>query len=434
MSEWLLETIARHKRGEPLGVVSICSAHPEVLTVAVRMAAQGHSPLLVESTCNQVNQDGGYTGLTPAAFASQLQRLVSDAAGAVGLTPPLLTLGGDHLGPFPWRDLPASRAMEKARRLVADYVKAGYTKLHLDASMRLADDPPDPLPEPLIAARCAELCATAEAAYRELPSGSPPLCYVIGTEVPRPGGAISETGALQVTEPQAAAQTLELSRLAFIAHGLADAWERAIALVVQPGVEFGDALIHDYERQQAAALSRWIEGVPNLVFEAHSTDYQTPQALRELVQDHFAILKVGPALTFALREGLFALEDIESAIFPKSAKLSHLRRALEDAMLADPTHWKEHYHGSPAEQRFARQYSFSDRIRYYWTAPAVQQAVQRLYANLADQPLPLALLSQVFPFQFEKIRAGRLPNQPRSLLHDNIARVLDGYLAACAPK
>ena len=54
-----------------------------------------------------------------------------------------------------------------------------------------------------------------------------------------------------------------------------------------------------------------IEQYDRLIFEAHSTDYQTPAALAALVRDHFAILKVGPALTFALREALWALDCIE---------------------------------------------------------------------------------------------------------------------------
>ena len=82
-------------------------------------------------------------------------------------------------------------------------------------------------------------------------------------------------------------------------------------MVVQPGVEYGDDHIFDYDRAAAAELSRFITTQPGLVYEAHSTDYQTPAALRALVEDHFAILKVGPALTFAYREAVFALELIE---------------------------------------------------------------------------------------------------------------------------
>jgi D-tagatose-1,6-bisphosphate aldolase subunit GatZ/KbaZ len=59
--------------------------------------------------------------------------------------------------------------------------------------------------------------------------------------------------------------------------------------VVQPGVEFDHTHIIDYQPQKAVALSAMVEDYDTLVFEAHSTDYQTPQALRQLVKDHFAI-------------------------------------------------------------------------------------------------------------------------------------------------
>jgi D-tagatose-1,6-bisphosphate aldolase subunit GatZ/KbaZ len=77
---------------------------------------------------------------------------------------------------------------------------------------------------------------------------------------------------------------------------LNDIWPRIIGLVVQPGVEFDHAHVCDYQPQKAVALSKMVETYDTLVFEAHSTDYQTPQALRQLVKDHFAILKVGPDL------------------------------------------------------------------------------------------------------------------------------------------
>ncbi len=88
-----------------------------------------------------------------------------------------------------------------------------------------------------------------------------------------------------------------------------------MALVVQPGVEFGDEFVHEYQPEPARELVHLIESYPNLVYEAHSTDYQTRQGLRDLVQDHFAILKVGPALTFAFREAIFALVNMENELY-----------------------------------------------------------------------------------------------------------------------
>ena len=59
--------------------------------------------MLIESTCNQVNQYGGYTGMVP--------------------------------------NEPAEFAMQKAEVMIHDYVKAGFVKIHLDCSMSLADYP-----------------------------------------------------------------------------------------------------------------------------------------------------------------------------------------------------------------------------------------------------------------------------------------------------
>ena len=64
-------------------------------------------------------------------------------------------------------------------------------------------------------------------------------------------------------------------------------------MVVQPGVEHGDHTILEYDRARAAHLARAIRDLPRLVFEGHTTDYQTPQALTQMVEDGIAILKVG---------------------------------------------------------------------------------------------------------------------------------------------
>ncbi|MBF4306988.1 class II D-tagatose-bisphosphate aldolase non-catalytic subunit, partial [Vibrio anguillarum] len=73
---------------------------------------------------------------------------------------------------------------------------------------------------------------------------------------------------------------------AFCDLGLGYVWPRVIGLVVQPGVEFDHHNVHHYESGKAQSLSRMIDNQPNLVFEAHSTDYQNPQAYHQLVRDH----------------------------------------------------------------------------------------------------------------------------------------------------
>ena len=426
--EWLRETVNRNRQQEPKGIYSVCCAHPRVLEAAVRHAQDNGSMLCIESTSNQVNQFGGYTGQSPAQFAS----FVTSLAGEAGLGRERILVGGDHLGPYPWHAQPSHEALRKGRELVHACVLAGYRKIHLDASMACADDFSATPGDALVAQRAAELCAAAEHAWVRLSSGSPPPVYVIGTEVPIPGGEISSSARPRPTTVEYMQKTLETSHAAFAARGLSDAWDRVIGLVVQTGAEFGDSVVYEYQSENAAMLAANLPVSPRLVYEAHSTDYQTPDALRKMVRDHFAVLKVGPGLTFAYREALFALGAMEREWFRtrKDVRLSDVAGALDEAMLVDPTHWKSYYPADEQHARFARRYSFSDRCRYYWREPSVQKEVDLLMTNLSGE-IPLALISQYLPNQYEAIREKRLPNRPASLVESRIRQVLDTYLNAC---
>ncbi|EOK6088105.1 TPA: tagatose-bisphosphate aldolase subunit KbaZ [Escherichia coli] len=355
----LTEMVRQHKAGKTNGIYAVCSAHPLVLEAAIRYASANQTPLLIEATSNQVDQFGGYTGMTPADFRG----FVCQLADSLNFPQDALILGGDHLGPNRWQNLPAAQAMANADDLIKSYVAAGFKKIHLDCSMSCQDDP-IPLTDDIVAERAARLAKVAEETCLEH-FGEADLEYVIGTEVPVPGGAHETLSELAVTTPDAARATLEAHRHAFEKQGLNAIWPRIIALVVQPGVEFDHTNVIDYQPAKASALSQMVENYETLIFEAHSTDYQTPQSLRQLVIDHFAILKVGPALTFALREALFSLAAIEEELVPAKA-CSGLRQVLEDVMLDRPEYWQSHYHGDGNARRLARGYSYSDRVRYYW--------------------------------------------------------------------
>ncbi|EPJ4165920.1 tagatose-bisphosphate aldolase subunit KbaZ [Citrobacter freundii] len=420
----LTKMVEQHKRGKANGIYAVCSAHPIVLEAAIRYAHANHTPLLIEATSNQVDQFGGYTGMTPADFRSFVCRL----AESLDFSQDMLILGGDHLGPNRWQNLPAEQAMANADDLIKSYVAAGFKKIHLDCSMSCANDPV-PLTDEIVAERGARLAKVAEETCMAH-FGESDLVYVIGTEVPVPGGAHETLTDLAVTTPDAARATLQAHYHAFEKHGLEGIWPRIIALVVQPGVEFDHTHIIDYQPQKAVALSKMVEDYDTLVFEAHSTDYQTPQSLRQLVIDHFAILKVGPALTFALREALFSLAAIEEELLPAKA-CSGLRHVLESVMLDRPEYWQSHYHGDGNARRLARGYSYSDRVRYYWPDSQIDEAFERLVRNLADDPIPLPLISQYLPLQYVKVREGDLSATPRELIINHIQDILQQYHCAC---
>lgn len=420
----LTELVKQHKQGSGTGIYAVCSAHPLVLEAAICYAREKQTPLLIEATSNQVDQFGGYTGMTPADFRG----FVCQMAESLAFPLDMLILGGDHLGPNRWQKLPADEAMDNADDLIKSYVSAGFKKIHLDCSMSCQGDPV-PLTDEIVAARAARLAKIAEETCRTQ-FGESDLVYVIGTEVPVPGGAHETLSELQVTTPDAARATLEAHRLAFEKVGLSDIWPRIAALVVQPGVEFDHNNVIDYQPQKATALSKMVEDYATLIFEAHSTDYQTPQSLRQLVVDHFAILKVGPALTFALREALFSLAAIEEELLPAKAS-SGLRNVLENVMLNRPEYWQSHYHGDGNTRRLARGFSYSDRVRYYWPDSQIDEAFERLVRNLADDPIPLPLISQYLPLQYGKVREGSLKPTPKALIMSHIQDILAQYHNAC---
>ncbi len=172
---------------------------------------------------------------------------------------------------------------------------------------------------------------------------------------------------------------------------------------------------------------------PQLIFEAHSTDYQRCQALTELVADHFAILKVGPGLTFAFREAVLALAAIEQEWLAHHSEitLSGILDALEQVMQDDPRYWLKYYRGDENDLAISRKYSFSDRIRYYWPDRAIQQALARLLHNLDRFPPPLPLISQYLPVQYLHLRSGTITNHPQELIWDHIQEVAACYSQAC---
>lgn len=418
------EIISVHKSGTTRGIYSVCSSNEYVLQASLEQAREDGTFLLVEATCNQVNQYGGYTGMVPRVFAEFMTRLADQA----DFPREKLILGGDHLGPTVWGRETGDAAMGKARALVKEYAEAGFTKIHLDASLSCAGDPV-PLPDETVASRSADLCAVAEEFRRP---GIEPV-YVVGTEVPVPGGVQDQDEGLHITEPAEAETTISNARQAFERLHLEEAWERVVALVVQPGVEFGNDFIIDYNREKAGDLSKTIEGYSGMTLEAHSTDYQKKESLRQMVEDNFSILKVGPWLTFAFREAIQALSAIERELISTGHRrtASGIEDVLEKEMTSDPDYWQKYYPGTPDQQYLQRRYSFSDRVRYYWQRPAVDAALDRLFTNLEETGIPLSLLSQYLPSQYESVREGCLVLNPEALARDKVRDVLRIYSYAC---
>lgn len=427
----LKQIVAKQKKGQSVGIYSCCSANEYVIQAVLNCAKRDNSCVLIEATANQVDQNGGYTGMKPADFRD----FVYAKADAIGFDKSRVFLGGDHLGPLTFAKQNEEKAMQDAKELVRCYVAAGFTKIHIDTSMKVGDDDENVrLSDEIIARRGATLARVCEDTYQTLLKTNPDAIrpvYIVGSEVPIPGGATEENVGMQVTKVSDFQATIKAFEAAFANEGLQETWNDVMGVVVQPGVEEKDDGCTEYDRAKAAELMASIKDYPNLVFEGHSTDYQTKFKLRELVEDGVGILKVGPGLTYAMREGLFALANIEEALFHGSDKeTSNFIQTLEDAMLADPKNWNKHYHGDDNALWLKRKYSFSDRSRYYMPSDSVAAAKNKMIENLRSVGIPLSVLSQFMPIQYTKVREGNLENDPEALIIDRIVNTVDEYLFA----
>lgn len=424
------DIIASQHQGIPQGICSICSANKFVIQAAMEMN-KNKGLVLIESTCNQVNQYGGYTGKSPSEFKD----FVHDLARKIDFPVEDIILGGDHLGPIPWKKDNYTKAYDNAKEMIKQYIKAGYRKIHLDASIPLEDDRDNQLPFKVIAERTVELCQAAEKTYHNNSTDEKqdirPV-YIIGTEVPYPGGSQENE---EVTKINDFHKTINLTKRAFIENNLDNVWNNVIGVVVNPGIEFGSDAIKKYDSDKFKEIKNSLENYRSLIFEGHSTDFQPPQLLKKMVEDKIAILKVGPALTFAVREAIFALAMIEEELlkYDNDRAVSNFIDILDMVMIDNDEHWREYFSGKEKNIKLYRKFSYFDRSRYYFSHPDVRKALEKLIANLKTINISAPVLSQYLPNQYKKVKKGQMNMTPEELIKGKVKDVLKEYYKAITP-
>lgn len=401
---WLNKDYLRRK-----GVYSICSSNIYVIEAALEVAKEKDDYILIEVTPHQVNQYGGYSGMTPEDFKNLVRRLVKEK----DIGEERVILGGDHIGPLPWQKESSSMAMKKAKELVKAFIESGYQKIHIDCSMPLGDDP-YVLGHEVIAKRSRELIEVAEETAKNF--NLKPV-YIIGTDVPKAGGG-EEEGITTVEE-------FKKSITAFkrFFKDMPWIWDRIVGFVIMLGIGFNYDSVFPYERERTREIIKEVlrEG---LFVEAHSTDYQTKESLKNMVEDGIRILKVGPALTSAFRRAVFLLSVIEDEFIEKN-KRSDIKNVLLDLMLKDDKHWKNYYKESD-NIKFDIWYNLLDRVRYYWEYKPVKEALDILIKNFSSG-IDMRFIYQYFYDSYFLIRDGKLRNDPVDLVKYEIKRVLDDY-------
>lgn len=431
---YLKDLVKNQKNGVHTGCYSACTANKWVIEAVLEKAKELNTFAVIEATANQVNQFGGYTGMRAADYAD----MVFQIAEKVGFEKDKIILGGDHLGPLVWQKEAPDVAMQYSRQLIDEYIMAGYTKIHIDTSMRLSSDSvTEPLSDKTIAERSAQLYKQAKESFqnykKQNPNAQEPV-FIIGSEVPIPGGAEENEDRVAVTKTEDFVRTVETFQQIYAQYGLS--FDDIVAVVIQPGVEFADDSVCEYDPAEAQELVNTLKNYDGLIFEGHSTDYQTKEGLWEMVRDGVGILKVGPALTFAYREAIFALELIEKELYKTkpNVRLSNIRSIINNIMLDNPSNWEKHYHGTRTDIALSMDFSYSDRCRYYMSDRRVEEAVDILINNINNAKVPLTLISQYMPSQYTHLRSNK--GQALSaqwLIKDKIKDLIGDYIFAITP-
>lgn len=412
------------RKGVSKAIASFCTANKACIEAILCHYKGRKQPVLIEATSNQVNQFGGYTGMKPVDY----KKMVYEIADRVGFDKSFIMLGGDHLGPLPWKGKNESEAMNNAKELVREFVLAGYEKIHLDTSIKLKSDEGH-LTDKIIAKRGVELYKTAiEAWHENLKTNKEAIKpkFIIGSEVP-PAGGSQDGSPVRVTSAKDLINTIRAYEEAFSREGITDAFDSVVAVVVQPGVEFGSFTVRQYCREEATELCQVLEKYPHLCFEGHSTDFQWKENLRNMAEDGVKILKVGPAITYAYREALFKLAWFEDQIVFDKSKRSNFCEVLDEVMCEEPKNWEKYYTGSTQETLMQRKYSYLDRCRYYFGDSRVQDAITCLKKNVDYYGLNPGVIHLSFRTQYDRLYArGEICNA-ENLIKDYISMQIEDY-------
>lgn len=355
--------------GPPRTLLVVCPNSRSVIEAAVHAAARHQAPLAFTATLNQVDEDGGYTGMTHYDLAQTVRETVRKTCfdGPV-------SLAVDHGGPFlkdrhrmeGWS--PAA-ARAGVRDSFAAAIRAGFDLIHVDCTVDPELSEGEGVPVPDMAERTVALIADAEQVRRE--GAFSPVAYEVGTD--EAGGAL--------TDPLEWRDFLGRVRAGLVARGLGD-----VSLAFAVGNVGTDLHTHHFDAEVAKRLAR-VAAPFGCALKGHYTDdVDHPRAYPAA---GVGAANVGPEFSEREYEGLMTLESMEAAMIAdgRIGWKGGLEAALRQAVV-DSGRWQKWLLPPEKGREFdelsseRRAWLVRTGARYVWTRPSVVAARKRLYQNM----------------------------------------------------
>ncbi len=182
-TEYILRRIAELKETQHISrtLLAVCPNSMAVIKAAFRSAKRNNAPIKFAATLNQVDCDGGYTGMTQSVFYRCVAYGVSGSRlyGALyrGRGPRRAVVEKDIQSVEKWD---TDRAMAAVKKSFEAAVAAGYDLIHVDPTVDIHVPKGEIIDIHLVAKRTVELIEHTETFRRS--NGFPPVSYEVGTE------------------------------------------------------------------------------------------------------------------------------------------------------------------------------------------------------------------------------------------------------------
>ena len=392
---------------------SFCTSNTDVIKSILFFCHIKKLPCLIECTSNQVNQYGGYTNKTPQNFMKEISNIRKE----INFDKKKLFLGGDHLGPLPWKKQNKAAAIKKSISLINDFLKQNFCKIHIDTSIKCKND--KYINSDIIFYRTNQILNN-ESIKKKIRN----KFLVIGTEVPLSGSGDSKK-IIKTNIKQIKAEVLKFRKIL----KKLKLKNNLFGLVIEPGMKYMHSSIKKPNFTNFSK-KKHISKKNNFVYEAHSTDYQSKTILKQLVKNNFKFLKVGPELTYNYSRALFFMENVEIKFF--KIKNSNFKKTIFSTMLKNKKYWDGYY-----EKKKFKLFLNSklDRMRYYFNTKSVANSIEVLKKNinLLDKKIILSLMSQNEKKEFLFFDKKKLSNFDAIKLIF-ISQSLKKYFGACGYK
>ena len=388
---------------------SFCTANEEVIKIILLYCKIYNLPCLIECTSNQVNQFGGYIKKTPKEFSN----LIFKIARTIKLNKKNIFLGGDHLGPLPWNNKNSNLAIKNSIELINNYISNKFCKIHIDTSVQCKNDK--------VFNSQIKFDRTKKILKKIKLKKKSNIFYVVGSEVP-----ISGSDKKKLLKPTSIYTIKKDSNIFSELLFKKSCKKKNFGLVIEVGMKYMDKYIQkpnlkNFLQKKNFSLKN------NFIYEAHSTDFQSINTLKKLVNNNFKFLKVGPELTYLYSRSLLLMQKIEKHFIEKNK--SNFNENLIQEMLKNNKYWINFYEKNNYNQFLNSKY---DRSRYYLGTKKVKNSIGKLRLNINN--LNLTKLIKKFTHTSSntilKLKKNKL-NNFEILNFIFISRSLAKYYRAC---